>query len=112
VAFLVGILGTIADRFACHPNSGLCSGIMKDLRLNGCNVVANTGTQIPQAQQEENLNALPQDQEKLHRRMVGELIWLIPTRPDVNYAVKELPKWVSSPSGARLEEAQACVGNI
>ena len=41
---------------------------------------------------------LSPEEHKQYRKLVGQLLWLSPVRPDITYAVKELSRSVQSPT--------------
>jgi hypothetical protein len=51
-------------------------------------------------------NELDREGHKAYRKLVGQLLWLAPVRPDIAYAVKELSRGLSKPTFEHFAKAK------
>ena len=79
--------------------------MLKDNGLVNANSVNTPGSTSRKTT--DGVSTLTSEGTRLYRRTVGRLMWLIPIRPDINFAVKELSRAMQSPTEddqARLKQ--------
>jgi len=71
--------------------------ILEEANLEKCRPALTPGTDTlkRQVESEEELN---KEDHATYRKLVGQLLWLTPVRPDIAYGVKELSRGVSRPT--------------
>ena len=75
-------------------------GMLTEMGLQNCKSSPTPGVKPTTSllSAADSINALDTTEAKLYRRMTGMLLWLVPIRPDINYAVKELSRSLGSPT--------------
>ena len=81
--------------------------MLEEANLTTCRLALTPGTDTlrSRVEHEEKLDA---DEHKKYRRLVGQLLWLSPVRPDITYAVKELSRGVPRPTWSIWENFDTC----
>ena len=57
--------------------------------------IPGAGTLRKKVEEEEPLS---EEEHRKYRRLVGQLLWMSPIRPDITFAVKDLSRGVSAPT--------------
>ena len=72
--------------------------ILQEYGLTNANPVGTTGTKSSGPIPMDYLESLSDVLAALYRRIGGVLMWMVPLRPDIDYAVKELTRGLQSPT--------------
>ena len=80
--------------------------MIKDMGLTNARVIKTTGSHVPDSDDvTESEEAWSKSEECSCRSIVGRLQWLTGTRPDIQYAVKELARDSNDPKPGSRKRA-------
>jgi len=79
--------------------------ILEESGMSKCRAANTPGTEALKRKIEDEYE-LSREDHSAYRKLVGQLLWLAPVRPDIAYGVKELSRGVSSPTAEHLSKAK------
>jgi hypothetical protein len=97
LAFLGRQLTRTSDSVCISMDPTYVAKILEESEMTKCRTANTPGTDALKKKVEDE-NELNREDHKAYRKLVGQLLWLAPVRPDIAYAVKELPRGVSKPT--------------
>ena len=72
--------------------------LLKMYDLEKASATSTLGDQLCQSRQQRKTHTLARTRQKLYRTAVGQLLWAMPVRPDLSFAVTDLSKSLQAPT--------------
>ena len=105
LAFLGRQLTRTSDSVQIGMDSSYVAKILEEADMVKCRTSTTPGNDSLKKKLEDEYE-LDRDEHKLYRKLVGQLLWLTPVRPDIAFAVKELSRGVARPTLEHLAKAK------
>ena len=103
--FLGRQLTRTSDSVCISMDPTYVARVLEESEMTKCRVANTPGTDALKKKVEDE-NELDREAHKAYRKLVGQLLWLAPVRPDIAYAVKELSRGVSKPTFEHFAKAK------
>ena len=94
-----------SDSICISMDPRFVAKIFEEFEMTKCRVANTPGIEALKKKVEDE-NDLDREDHKANRKLVGQLLWLAPVRPDIAYAVKEPSRGVSKPTYEHFAKAK------
>ena len=105
LSFLGRQLTRTSDSICISMDPTYVAKILDESEMTMCRVANTPGNEALKKKIEDGYE-LDREEHKAYRNLVGQLLRLMPVRPDIAYAVKELSRGVSKPTFEHLAKAK------
>ena len=111
VKFLGRILTRFSDSVSFSMPDGYFDEAFEHFKIKDITNYAKTPSTKALSSADDD-SALDTSLHKLYRRFVGKLQWVSPIRPDLSYTIKELARWLTTPTTKHLNQLKHCMRYI